>query len=425
MFLFGLVLAAVGPCVVPPVVVTHARTLDGNDREIVIEGGRVTAAGRSGKVRRPVGAEVIDARGDTLLPGLIDGHAHLYELGGPSPREMYTAPRGTSFPITGRQLLRSGVTSARVHLFDNVHGAALKREAEDDCFPAPRLQYGGPGMTGGASELNGAYFTGYRNLEDARAKLRTMREAGADWVALHSLDRFGEGELEAIAAEARRLGLKVMAQGDPAAQAERALAIGANSIEYLDRSAGGGYTSSLVDRLRQSATYVVAPVGYYNRVVEMQRDKRLVNDPRLTEFMPPQIAEGVRTRLLEWAAKPDPMSEAIARVNERFLQLAKAGVKMAAGTDCGSPGNFQIDAMWWELETRRKLGIDAVSAIRSATESGAGLLGTTDIGHLRVGARGDFLIYRGDVGKGPLALDRVRTVGKGGVLYVKDGQWAR
>lgn len=80
MFLFGLVLAVSSPCVVPPVVVTHARTFEGNNREIVIERGRVTATGRSGKVRRPEKAEIIDAKGDTLLPGLIDG--------GASPREM-------------------------------------------------------------------------------------------------------------------------------------------------------------------------------------------------------------------------------------------------------------------------------------------------------------------------------------------------
>lgn len=78
-------------------------------------------------------------------------------------RERCNEPRENSFPITGRQLLRSGVTSARVHLFDNVHGAALKRDAEDDCFPASRLQYGGPGMAGGAPNQNGTYFTGYQS----------------------------------------------------------------------------------------------------------------------------------------------------------------------------------------------------------------------------------------------------------------------
>ena len=418
--------AALG-CVAPPVVVTRATLADGarlvGDRELAVADGRVVAVGRSGKVKRPPGARVIDANGDTLLPGLIDAHAHMYELGGPSPREMFTAPRENSFPVTGRQLLRSGVTTARVHLFDSVHGPALKRDAASDCFPSPRLQIGGPGLTGGAPAMSGPMFSGYRDLEDARRRLADMKSAGADWVALHGLDRFPAGELEAISAEARRIGLRIMAEGDPASRAERALAIGADSIEYLDRSSEGGYSAEFIGKLKRSGAFLVPPIGYFNRVVEMRRRPELGSLPVLTEFMAPGVAAGVRERLNQWLAKPDPMTEAISRVNERFLQLSRAGVRIAAGTDCGSPGNFQVDAIWWELETRRKLGLPVMDALRSATVNGAALLLESDIGHLRVGARGDFVLYRGRVDAGTLEVGRVRTVAKGGVLFVDDGAW--
>ncbi len=368
---------------------------------------------------------MIDAAGDTLLPGLIDSHAHMYELelGGPSPKEMYEAPFEKSFPITGRQLLRSGVTTARVHLLDLVNGPRLKREAASDCFPSPRFQIGGPGLTGGQPTMSSPLFSGYRDLSDARGRLRAMSEAGVDWVALHGLNRYGAGELEAIAGEAHRLGLRIMAEGDPAARADRAVEIGADSIEYLDRSAAGGYSAELVARLVAWGSYVVPPIGYFNRIVEMRRHRELLEDVRLTEFMPPSVAAGVRELLSAWAAKPDSMEEALPRVNERFLQLGRAGVKMAAGTDCGSPGGFHIDSIWWELETRRALGLPAVQAVASATESGAALLRLGDAGHLGVGARADFVLYRGDVGQGKFELQRVRAVAKGGVLFVDEGKW--
>lgn len=92
-------------------------------------------SGKVGKVQRPAGAEIVDAKGDTLLPGPIDAHAHFFEFGGPQPKEVADNPREQAFPVTTRQLLFSGVTTARAHLFDLVHGPALKRDAASDCFP--------------------------------------------------------------------------------------------------------------------------------------------------------------------------------------------------------------------------------------------------------------------------------------------------
>src|SRR3954467_4364184 len=81
----------VAPCSTPPLVVTHATlwTATGSERdtEILVVDGRVSAVGRSGKIKRPRGATVIDARNDTLLPGLIDAHAHFFESGGPWPED--------------------------------------------------------------------------------------------------------------------------------------------------------------------------------------------------------------------------------------------------------------------------------------------------------------------------------------------------
>ena len=84
---------------------------------------------------------------------------------------------------------------------------------------------------------------------------------------------------------------------------------------------------------------------------------------------------------------------------------------------------FGGHAIWWEVETRRKLGLTATQAFESATVAGGRLLGLEDIGHLRPGARGDFVLLRGDAREGPLDVRRIRTVAKGGVLFVDEGAW--
>ena len=83
--------------------------------------------------------------------------------------------------------------------------------------------------------MSGAYFTGYRSIDDARVKLAAMRAAGADWVALHGLPRFPPDDLRAIVTEAHKQGLRIMA--------ERAARIGA-SVEVVSRP-GAGCTVSL------------------------------------------------------------------------------------------------------------------------------------------------------------------------------------
>jgi imidazolonepropionase-like amidohydrolase len=83
----------------------------------------------------------------------------------------------------------------------------------------------------------------------------------------------------------------------------------------------------------------------------------------------------------------------------------------------------QADAIWWELETWRRLGVPVPEILRAATSTGASLLRRQDLGRLEPGSRGDLLLYRGKVGEGPLGVERVRLVAKGGVVFVDDGRW--
>jgi imidazolonepropionase-like amidohydrolase len=117
------------------------------------------------------------------------------------------------------------------------------------------------------------------------------------------------------------------------------------------------------------------------------------------------------------------LEAAFPTLSEKFRQLRAAGLQVVIGTDCGSEANFQADAIWWEMETWRQLGVPPHEILRAATTLPAALLRQPDLGHLRPGARGDFLLYRGDLNKDTLSVQRVRAVAKGGNLFVDEGEW--
>jgi imidazolonepropionase len=90
---------------------------------------------------------------------------------------------------------------------------------------------------------------------------------------------------------------------------------------------------------------------------------------------------------------------------------------VALGSDAGSTLHFQPTSVWWELEAWRSSGVSHRDALTAATVNGARVLKLDDVGHLRPGARADFVLYRGDVEDGPFDAARVLTAGKSGVVF--------
>jgi len=396
-------------------------------RDILIRDGHVARVARAGTIRPANGARVIDAKGDTMLPGLVDAHVHLVS-GVRLPKEFSASERAR---VAARQLLRSGVTSGRIHLWDLPMATAFIGETRADGFPGPRFQLGGPGLFGGQPEWyadNGNGW-GVKNADDAAVKLRRLRDAGVRWVTLHDLHRFQDGELAAIVNTAHSLGMRVGAAGDRLDAVEKAAELQVDSIEYLDRGDTLLYPPGLIERLRvrKQPLYFVPAIGFAYRFAAYRGGKMDLDAPRLTEFMPAEIARFANAVLREEQNQPITYAPTWTEVPQglanKFRQLIDAKLRVVTGTDCGSPAHIQADAIWWELETWRQLGVPVNDIIRSATSLPAELLGDERAGHLGVGAYGDFLLYRGALDSGPLSVERVRTVAKDGVLYVDEGVW--
>jgi imidazolonepropionase-like amidohydrolase len=396
------------------------------DRDVVVEGDRILGVGPAGTIARPAGAAVVDGAGHTLLPGLVDAHAHFFELGGGSTEEQLFPRPEETLRFTAGRLLASGVTTARLHLHDLEVMPPFARQSWDDCTPAPRLVQSGPGLMGGSPELNDTQTWNVRDAADGVAKVRRIQAAGGRWIALHDVDRFRPGEAEAVVAAARAARLRVMASGSYVLEIERAVALGVDTLEYLDRGAGA-YPPALIARLRGSGIALAPPIGYYHRYAAWRR-----RDPAAADLAPfrPLLPRTVFDRLADSLKRarrgPTPRWASGARFEEvraAFQRLWSAGLSMVVGTDAGSTTQFHHDAIWWELETWRGLGVPPLAALQAATVRAASVLGDPEIGRVAPGMRADLVLYRGDVRQGALAAERVRMVVKGGVVFVRDGRW--
>lgn len=373
----------------------------------------------------PAGGRRLDGQGAIALPGLVDAHAHLDALpgaqGGPA------VPRDDVVAAAGRQTLASGVTLVRAHLSGLTDGPPLAAASADPCTPLPRVVLGGPGLTGGAPDLNARLMRGIRNAADASAKVAEVAASGATWIAVHRLDAMSAEERRAIAGEARRRGLRVMASGDDLAELRAALALGVDTIEYLNRTDLPAYPDDVLAALRAVSRplTVVAPIGYYTQYHAYRARPAEVRRPDLTLFYPPAAIAPVVDALEQQlrTAAPSPIDVSFPTLAAKFRQLRATGVAMALGSDSGSTAQFHIDAIWQEMRTWRELGVPADDVVRAGSIIAARAIGDPSRGRLDAGGPADLVLYRGDLTKTPFDRRHVHTVIKGGVVFVRDGKW--
>ncbi|HYE86401.1 MAG TPA: amidohydrolase family protein [Vicinamibacterales bacterium] len=383
-------------------------------RDVTIVDGRVASvvatSGKTAQGRR------IDGTGHTLLPGLIDTHLH-FSIPGGLPAT--NGPRTDGDQITARQVLRSGVTSGRLHLASLENAIALKQHSLDPCAAIPRLQVGGPGISGAQQKDNPVFMGGY-SVEDAVGKVRKFAAAGVDWLAVHDAHRFPPGVLQAIAGAARKANVRLMAAGNTADEIRAALSIDPDTLDYFDRTAATGYDEAILAGIRARRRMILAPTpGVPFRMIQYrQHPARLEEAANFRGF-----SDADREFVLANAKKVLDSAEmtrnldVVPTIANKLKQLRSTGLSMAIASDAGSTMQFQPNAVWWEMESWRANGIPARDVLIAATVGGARVLRLDDVGHLRPGARGDFVLYRGNVEEGPFDVTRVLSVGKGGIVF--------
>jgi imidazolonepropionase-like amidohydrolase len=391
---------------------------------ILIDGERIVKVGRAAEMTIPSDYTVVDTSGRTMLPGMIELHAHLILLGHGNYGEWFPwiAKQGPSMLTTvmetaAKQLLMAGVTSA-VDL-----GAPLKESLDvrdriaRGAIPGPRMSMSGPWITrqgGGMTDQFGGIAV--TSTPQAAAEVETLAAAGVDVIKAHS--GLTRDDYKAIADTAHKHNIRVHAHVYAEEDVRNALETG---IDVLSHAGSAGtappYSPQLITDIVNAGRPVVITAAHrawvYPDTVEFP--ERL-QDPLLKQ-MPPSIYAEIQRSLGNWRAlgyfqRTD--REMVFR--ERGVkQFTESGTVLGMGTDSGTPMNFHTEALWREAKTHVDMGYPAIKVISSLTRIGATILGRQrDLGTIEAGKLADIIVVNGNPLYDITALAHVETVVKGG-----------
>jgi imidazolonepropionase-like amidohydrolase len=386
---------------------------------ILVEGGRIKEVGEFAVIKShaPADAKAIDLTGVTLLPGLIDTHAHL--LIGVDGRllgdaltvtiaQMSEAQRAFVGARYAREELEAGITSVRMVGHSGMDGdVALRNAVDAGWIPGPRIQAatrklappGGQALplhSSVAASITDQEFRVVSGADDARRAVREALHLGADLIKVVPGDqppRLGADEMRAIVDEAHRAKIRVAAHAQTTEAIQLAIDAGVDSIEHGDDA-----TDAQLEAMRVKGIFLGA-----------------------TEWT--KAALGGAYMLL--AASPDFQKafdayfERYSVASTRRLKSAmRIGVKIAAGSDMwfAYPGKSRGEATVMALSSGLvSEGMPAVEAIRAMTASAAELMGWQDkVGTVEAGKFADLIGVAGDPVADLSELTRVKFVMKGG-----------
>ena len=404
------------PAPAPRVAVRAARLIDGKggpplrDAVVLVQGERIVAAGSNLQI--PVGTEVVDLGAATVLPGLIDCHTHIT---GGDPGDYYERlfrrspiDAAVEAHVFARRTLEAGFTTVRNVGAAEFVDVALRKAIDAGTIAGPRMQVStmAIGATGGHADLTGfspyLEFKEFSSLADGvdeiRKAVRQRVKNGADLIKVVATagvlseegsagaPQYSQQELDALVQEAAMWEKRVAAHAHGTEGIKRAVRAGVASIEH-----GSLIDDEGIQLMKQRGTYLVADI---------------YNDDYI-------LAEYARLKYPEKILEKERQIGRLQR--ENFQRAARAGVKMAFGTDAG------VYPHGWNAKQFAHMvrwGLTPMQAIQSATSDAAALLGWGDrVGTVAAGYLADLVAVDGDPLSDVTTLERVRFVMKGGRVY--------
>lgn len=361
------------------------------DGFVQIKDGKIASVGQRAEApESPAqGPELIDTGGKTLMPGMMNSHAHLswdgiHEL---SQQSMYDTPEIRAYKAAGNMLksLQAGITLVRDL---GVHDANLfaKQAVAQGIFPGPRLLVCGEAIiqTGGHTywvcrEASGA--------DEMRRAVREQVRGGADLIkimACHDTLEFTDDELHAVIDEAHRNRLPITAHATYNDCIKRVAEFGIDCVEH-----GGSMTDETIQVLLDRKLPIVTTFS----ALVIQANEEIARDFGIPEW---KIAE--RQRAVADKSRFDGL-----------VRAAQAGVPIVFGTDAGSPA-VEHDKIVPELGFMVETGVcpDNMDALRAITARAAVMNGLGDtLGTLEAGKCADMLVVDGKPDQDLAALERV------------------
>jgi imidazolonepropionase-like amidohydrolase len=386
--------------------VRAGRTLDG--RTLVVSGDRIVAVQPTAQVQPQSGDVVLDLGDATLLPGMIDVHTHLTMDTNFDPYHELSTTVAKSALIGARNArvtLEAGITTVRNVGADGFADVDLRDAINEGLVEGPHMQVSGPalGITGGHMDENllpEAYHQVGEGVADGipavQHMVRQNIKYGADLIKIGATggvlskgddpqaSQYTLEEMQAIVADAHRLGRKVAAHAHGAQGILWASEAGVDSIEH-----GTYINDDDIKMMKQHGTYFV-PTAY---LIDWMRDNG---------HLPPFYAKKMQD------------VSAVEKTNAK--QAIAAGVKVAMGTDAAVYPHG-LNAHEFEVYVR-DFGMTPLEALRTGTLNAADLMGWTDrVGSLEAGKWADVVAVNGDPLKDITVLQHPVFVMKSGTVY--------
>jgi len=432
----------------PRIVLTHVRVIDGtgapaqDDRNIVVENGRITAIQPGADVSATEGQTVLNLRGYTVFPGIVGMHNHLYHIARPNlhadgssdqplmvPQMLFTSPL---------LYLANGVTTMRttgsVEPYADLNEKTM---IEDGKLAGPHMDVTAPYLEGSHSYFIQMHFL--KDADDARRTVDYWADEGA--TSFKAYMNITRAELKAAIDEAHKRGLKITGHLCSVTYPEAA-DMGIDDLEHgffvntqLDPGKKEDECSEdqgmatlmamdpkseaakdLIAKLVAKKVAITSTLPVFEHLVPGQPPLQ----QRVLDAMTPQARERfLFARNLRASRPPEKAMAAFRRDMDLERAFVAAGGMLLAGPDpTGNGGTLPGFGDQREIELLVEAGFTPVEAIKIATWNGAVYLGRQDrIGSVAPGKDADIVVVKGDPATKIDDIENIEVVFKDGIGY--------
>lgn len=400
---------------------------------VVIQGDKIVQVGTAKEVKIPAGATVIDTSGQTMMPGLIDAHAHLFMLGYGNEADWFKwlAGPGKKYSIedamelSAYQLLMSGVTGAI-----DLGGTAadivrLRDRINKGEIPGPRLVVAGPLVARSA-------FGGFpadativiKSPQEGAEAVEKLFKDGVDVIKAHS--GLTRDDYFAIVKAAHAHRMKVHAHVYEEEDIRNAFDAGVDVLQHVGSAGYPTYTDNLVKAVAEAGRPIVLTAAHRSWIFpDTVAFPERLQDPATKALFPADIWAVVQDSFKAWPAEGyfTGINRQMKYRSPQVKQWIESGAVMGVGTDSGTPMNFNSDGLIREMKVLADEGLPPLEVIADATRVNARIMSKPNVGTIEPGKLADIIVVTGDPIYTALAnLADVKVVVKGGVLYKKDGK---
>lgn len=372
-----------------------ATIIDGTEAEplsdgvIVISDGRIRAVGPRSAVAVPNGAVVIDAAGKTIMPGIVNTHAH---VGG--TKGLSTGHYNTENLLRQLRLYaRYGVTTVNSLGGDEEEGFVLRNDQFDSRLSRARVFVAGSVVTG-------------NDEASVRRQVNENADQGANFIKVRVDDNLGRTPkmspslIDALIDQAHQRRLPVAVHLFYLDDAKTILRAGADFIAHSIRDLA--VDEEFVDLAKQSDACYVPTLTREVSTFVYASEPEFFSDPFFVKEVDPEVIAQLMTpeRQSQMAnsASAAAYKAGLVVAMDNVKTLSDAGLRVVMGTDTGPPARFQGYFAHMEMQMMVDAGMTPFDVIRSATGVAAECINAGDIGTLEPGKWGDLVL----LGSNPL-----------------------